>query len=747
MFISPEEQLRQSRLSQANPAPRLDEPLLTNLFPGLRAPVEDPYQPLEDSQNPETIAWYKKETARYSDFVRRQEGFARYKQILKDNWDFEQETPRNSYGGVFISTYHDGRLPLPVQQVRETIDGEARTLLDPHVLDAEGSLSIRTFHPSPDGKIVAYLVAEKGGNKTTLKVKDIATGEESATDIIPDCLYTDVKWEDKGSTSFLYTKKGEGNSSILRRHIMGQSHDNDQTIFTASEKDSSVIFVHAQDEHGNATKTSYLQVRTPEPGGKVSYSLYAKNPDAEDYTKILDNLQEHSVIGENHGKLIVQVFEDAGRGKMVAIDPAQPDKEHWRTIIPEQDEDLMQSAFLHQGKLYVKYLHHLVDEISVYDTQGVHLHDIPLPGECSVTFGKPKTGDTQLPFTISRFDAPDAVYFYDTENNTLEMAAWEKQRAKKQATEVPIISSYMTAISEDGTEIPMRVVHREDVKLDGSAALKLHSYGGYNKVNALVPQFRPNDMAWIQEGGIYALAAVRGGGELGKEWHDAGRKENIYRRADDFAACAKRLAEEQPDGQQYSQSKRIITEGRSAGGMLVLAAAMLYPDDFGGVISHVPRTDLIGFTREPGGVSRQNDLGDSSTREGFDGIMRFSPLHNIRKDVDYPPILISTGENDQQVLPRSSYKFAASMKDIAKNSLCLLHVEPGVGHGNRGQDWPVAKRIEAQAGQLAFAESVIGPINQNRYKEALAARTAGNDNVQGWGSRVNTAGRGQIPGR
>lgn len=671
--------------------------------------VPDPFRPLEDLDADATRKWTAAENARFKTFVANVDDIPEMKRFLKDIWEFPRESIPARYNDKYFSRYYDGKAPQPIYYVRDSLDGEPRVFIDANTLSADGTVAISGFTPSPDGKRVAYLTSEAGSDMQTLHIRDVATGKD-LPDVIENCRFTNILWDRDSSRGFQYTYPADDDMKrfVARHHVIGDAVAKDKLVFELpGVADSFLNGYYLRDQDGNWGPHDFFSGQI---GTNRSNSVYMKRRDSEEPYKLLfdDGKSSLDPIAEINGKIYAVTDRDAPKGKVVAIDPENPAPEHWQTIIPEHSQDVLKSARAHRGRLLVAYSHDTADRIAIHDLGGKHMHDVPLPEQSNVELGRINKDDTTLMMSISGFQSPGAQYKYDLAGNTLKL--WKKSAAKVDLSDAIVERAYAT--SKDGTKVPMTIVRGKNVKLDGTAAVKMYGYGGFN--SALGPSFSFDVYNWVKEGGIYVQTNLRGGGEFGADWYDQGRLANKQNVFDDFAACAEYLIKH-----KYTSPPRLAIKGGSNGGLLTLATALQRPELFGAVISGVPVTDMYRFHKHTYGALWKSDYGDpENSRADFEVSRRYSPLHNVRKGGKYPPILVQTADHDDRVVPSHAFKFAATFHDTAHpDSLCLMRVENKAGHG-AGK--PTEKIIEGLVDIHAFLEQTLGPINQEKYKEAVA---------------------------
>lgn len=693
--------------------------------------IPDPYRPLEDLNSSQTQQWAASEEARFRLFIGDTYEVEARKVELREIYEYPVEQIPMRYGNRYFSYYHDGKSPHGVFRVHDSPEGEARVLLDPNQWDAQGRISIQATFPSPDGRLVAYLTSEAGSDEGILRIRDVATGQDLA-DVIPGCRFTAIVWDRDSSAGFHYTYPVAEvpMRHVVKRHEVGKDVANDLLMFEAPGIPSSYALpIHLRNESGGWSRYEAMQVRS---GPNKAYGLYISERGSGKPLRCLfdDNKTTLMPLGEVNGKIYAGTSQGTSRFRIVAIDPQHPESEHWQTIVPEHPTDVISHARMHQGRLLLTYNHNLSNRLEVFNLEGKHLCHAPIPPHCEISFQHSNPQDTTLYLSVSSYTEASAKYAYDLNQNTLTL--WKASQCKVNLADAVVEQFYAT--SKDGTQIPMTVIRKPGVKLDGTAATKMRGYGGFG--NSLTPGFSLGTYQWVNEGGIQVEAHIRGGGELGWDWYEQARGCNKQKSFDDFIACAEELIR-----RGYTSPERLAITGGSNGGLLTLASALQHPDLFGSVIAEVPVTDMLRFARHTVGNSWKSDYGDpENSQQDFEAVRRYSPLHNIAEGRKYPPILLTTADHDNRVVPSHAYKFAATFAQKADpGSLCLLNVQKDAGHG-MGKS--TEKALEELAQQQLFLEKTIGPISQEKYRESLKTQAVKLPDFTRWaGFKIPSSGQ------
>jgi prolyl oligopeptidase len=667
--------------------------------------VHDHFRPLENIESEEVGDWVDRQNERFQEYI------AGTDEVQKSARDFvekilnrETESIPASYGKFSFSHYHDGASNHAVYQVRPKgkPDDAPRVLIDPNKLDATGKTALSGTFPSPDGKRVAYLLSENGSDAKTLYILDTKTGKNIA-DKIDGFRFGSVTWDKDGKGfHYGYPMNDAHKRSFVKHHTIGEDVKNDKIVFTPDDREMAFAGLFR-------LKTKKNEWISTSIGTDPKNGLYFRKAGTnDDFTKLIDDgVADISPIAEIGDKVYAVTKLDAPKGRLVRFDLNDPAPEKWETVIAEDAEDTLDSAFIHQGKLFVNHSHDTADQLKVHDLDGKFQYDVELPLPLALYgIAQFQPTDKKLVFSISNDQQSGNRYEYDIDKNDFKLI---KQN------DLPVdltdcIVERITATSKDGTKVPMTIIRHPDTKLDGSAAVKLYGYGGFDI--SLNPGFSSGVAHWVKSGGIYARANLRGGGEYGQEWYDQGRCENKQNVYDDLIACAEHLIEE-----KYTSSKRIAIEGGSNGGLLTAATVLQRPDLFGAVISAVPVIDMFRFQLGTYGAAWKSDYGDPDVKKDFETAAAYSPLHNVKKDAKYPPTLIKTGDHDDRVLPWHAYKWAATMQSESDaDNQILLRVSKNTGHGaGKSQEDSLIEIGETHA----FLEKALGPINQEEYKASL----------------------------
>ncbi len=659
--------------------------------------IADPYRPLEDPDSPETRAWVEAEnrvTFQYLASIPQRESI---KQRLTTLWDYEKYSPPELEGGRYFYSYNTGLQNQSVLHSATSVEGPSSVLLDPNTLSADGTVALSGLSVSKDGRLVAYGIAAAGSDWNEWKVRDVATAAD-APDVIKWVKFSGAEWSPDGK-GFYYGRfpepkpgedlKGANYYQKVYYHKLGTSQSDDQLVWEDPIHKEWRAMPRVTDDG------KYL-ILTLEKGTDAKYRVLYRPLDQPDIQPIhlVGNFEAEYDFIDNDGPVFwFKTNKDAPRGRVVAIDIREPDPKRWRELVPHA-ADTLEYANVVGDRLFAVYLKDARTAVRVFDLNGKHLQDVELPGiGTAVGFGG-RRSDRETFYSFTSFTTPSTVYRYDVEKGT--STVWKRPKVAFDPADYETHQVFYT--SKDGTRIPMFLSHKKGLKRDGTAPTLLYGYGGFNI--PLKPAFSPAVLAWMEMGGLYAVPSLRGGGEYGEQWHQAGtrlRKQNVF---DDFIAAAEWLI-----ANNYTTTPHLAISGGSNGGLLVGACLTQRPDLFGAALPAVGVLDMLRFHRFTIGWAWIDDYGSSDDPDEFRALLAYSPLHNVRPGTCYPPTLITTADHDDRVVPAHSFKFAAALQAAQScDRPVLIRIETRAGHG-AGK--PTSKLIEEAADRWSFLVKTI----------------------------------------
>jgi prolyl oligopeptidase len=655
--------------------------------------VPDPYRWLENVDSPRTQAWVRAEgdlTRTYLDAVP-QRGAIKdaYRKLL----DYEKIGAPFREGKRWFFSRNSGLQNQSVLYVRDGERAPARVFLDPNTLAADGTIALAGESFTTDGRSMAYATESSGSDWQTWHVRDVASGKDLA-DRLEWCKFSGATWVgDRGFYYSRYDKPSAANTTLvtlglqkLYFHALGTPQSADPLVFTASAPDVFVGTDKTEDDR-------YVFLTTSKGSGS---SLAWKHPDERAFRPLfgLEPDVQYNVVGDDGTKLYLQTNAQAPRSRLVWVDVTDP-RRALHDIVP-QSADALEGVSLIGDRFYLSYLHDAHSLIRVTDLRGTPAGTIALPGIGSGGLPGAHRADRIAYYGFASFTYPTTIYRYDTRTG----ASTVYQKPKIAFDRSPYVTELDFATSKDGTQVPVFVTHRKNMPLDGSTPTIVHGYGGFD-INQ-TPGFHPGVALWLRMGGAYAEVVLRGGGEYGEAWHDAGRLANKQHVFDDFIAASQMLID-----RKITSTPKLAANGGSNGGLLVGAAITQRPDLYGAAIPEVGVLDMLRFQKWTVGNAWVPEYGSAdASPEQFKWLYAYSPDDNVKDGTAYPPTLVMTSDHDDRVYPAHSFKFAAALQHAQSGDApVLLRVEAKGGHGG-GR--PTDKIIDDEADRYAFLVKTLG---------------------------------------
>ncbi len=663
--------------------------------------VADPYRWLENPDSPETKAWVEAQNQVTFSYL---QGIPKRELLqarLMELWNYEKYGMPFKRGDRYFYSKNDGLQNQNVLYKIETLTSEPFVLLDPNTLSTDGTVALSGISISDDGGKLAYGLSKSGSDWQEWRVRDVVTGKD-LDDRLEWVKFSSANWTKDGA-GFFYSRYDAPDEKTkleavnyyqkLYYHRIGQPQSEDVLIYERPDQKEWGF-------SGDVTEDGRYLIITVWKGSDRKNLIFYKDlstPDAKVVELISQWEADYTVIesDNSNGELFwVKTDLEAPRGRVVAIDLARPEKVNWKTVIAQTAETLGNVGLLN-NQFVAAYLKDAHSQVKIYELNGLLVRSVKLPGLGSVGGFGGKRSDTETFFSFTSFTEPNTIYRYNV--ITDESSVFRKPNVKYNASDYETKQVFYT--SKDGTKVPMFITYKKGLKLDGQNPTLLYAYGGFNV--SLTPFFSVSNLAWLEMGGVYAIANLRGGGEYGQAWHEAGmklKKQNVF---DDFIAAAQWLIAE-----KYTSSPKLAIEGGSNGGLLVGACMTQRPDLFGAALPAVGVMDMLRFHKFTIGWAWQGEYGDVEKSEPeFKALYAYSPLHNLKSGTRYPATMVTTADHDDRVVPAHSFKFAAALQKAHKgDNPVLIRIATKAGHG-AGK--PTAKVIEEAADKWAFLFKVL----------------------------------------
>jgi len=662
--------------------------------------ITDDYRWLEDIESQPTQEWISAQSKFTQEYLEKLPGRDKLQERLRQLWNFDKyDAPVQKQGRLFY-THNNGLQNQPVLFWQEGYAGKPIELIDPNKLSGDGTLALVGYVPSPDGKFVAYGISAAGSDWMIWNVRNVETGKDTE-DTIEWVKFSWVSWT-KDSSGFFYSRydapvsgeqdfKGTNFHQKLFFHRIGQLQVLDVLIHEDADQKEWGFGGEVTDD-GEFLVISVWKGTHRENG--ILIKELAKLTE-QPQNLLMDFDASYQYLGNDGNRFYFETDFDAPLSRIIAIDRQNPDRKHWKEVIPEGKDAIVASSWV-GNRLFVTRLHDVASQITCYSLDGKIISIPQLPGSGTVTsFIGPSSEDARYAFYLfTNFFTPLEVYRYDLE--TGESVLFKQPRVTFDPKEFFMQQVFYPG--KDGTLIPMFICYKKGLMINGDAPTYLYGYGGFNAPS--LPAFMVSALLWMEIGGIFALANIRGGGEYGKAWHEAGtkaQKQNVF---DDFIAAGEWLI-----ANGYTCTPRLAIGGRSNGGLLVGACLTQRPDLFGAALPIVGVLDMLRFHKFTIGWAWVSDYGSPDNPVDFNYLSAYSPYHHIQDGQAYPPTLICTGDHDDRVFPAHSFKFAARLQTAQAGSApVLIRIDVRAGHG-AGK--PTAKQIEELADQWAFLANAL----------------------------------------
>lgn len=658
-------------------------------------PVADPYRWLEDPATEESRDWtglQNELTRDYLDGETREGILERLRELCAYT---RCSTPLRRGKRLFFWK-NEGLQNQPVLYWRDEASDQVQELLDPNQINTAGIVSVVSIDPSRDGQWLAYSLSQRGSDRQEVRIRNVASGQD-LHEVLQHTKFAGIAWHPDGS-GFYYNRYPDAASvpeadlnyyNAVYWHALDTDQSEDILVYERpDEKD--------YDFWPRITEDGSLLVLTVHLGTDRRNRIYYRHLDVNsapgegEFVRLLDTAKAHYRLIGNEGpdRLLLYTDHDAPKGRVIAIDLNQPEPEHWQTLIAES-EDVLTNVMIAGGRFVAVSLHHAHHRLTVHGLDGSLEHEIQMPTLGSVDELHGLVDDTEIFIGFSSFLFPGRSYRYSLEKRELEIqfAASLDFDADHYVTRQEFFTS------KDGTRVPMFLVHKKDLPVSSETPVLMYGYGGFR--HALTPSFTASLLPWLEQGNIYCLVNLRGGSEYGTEWYQAGtleRKQNVF---DDFIYAGKHLVSE-----GLTSPQKLAIRGGSNGGLLVGACMLQAPELFGAAVCQVPVLDMLRYHRFTIGRYWVTDYGNAEENaEQFEYMIKYSPLHNVKPETHYPPVLITSADHDDRVVPAHAKKFAATLQADNPDNLTLLRVDTDAGHG-RGK--PLSKVMEEMADIYTF---------------------------------------------
>ncbi|MEO0925006.1 MAG: prolyl oligopeptidase family serine peptidase [Cyanobacteria bacterium J06643_13] len=660
--------------------------------------VKDPYRWLEDPDSDATKQWVQAQNEVTNGYLATIPARDRLKQRLTQLWDYEKYGIPFRRGDRYFYFKNDGLQNQSVLYTLKSLDEEGAVLLDPNILSADGTVALAGLSISDDGQWLAYGLSTAGSDWVEYRVREISTGKDTA-DHLQWIKFSGASWT-KDHQGFYYSRYDEPNEQTKLEDVNYYQKLYYHRLGTDQAEDT--LIYHRPDQKewgfsGGVTEDGKYLIISVWLGTDSKNLVFYQNLEQPD-SKVIELINEftasYGVIDNDGDTLWVQTDLEAPRGKVIAINLNQPEPSNWQEIIPEAPETL-ESVGLLNNQFVADYLQDARSQIKIFSLDGSLVREVELPGIGSAGGFGGKRHDTETFYTFTSFTTPPTIYRYDMTTGTSKLF----RRPQIDFNPEDYQTEQVFYPSQDGTKIPMFITYKKGIELDGNNPTYLYAYGGFNI--SLTPSFSISNLVWLEMGGIYAVPNLRGGGEYGEAWHQAGMKDQKQNVFDDFIAAGEWLI-----AQKYTSKSKLAIAGGSNGGLLVGACMTQRPDLFAAAIPAVGVLDMLRFHKFTIGWAWCAEYGSPDDAADFKTLYAYSPLHNLKEGTAYPATMITTADHDDRVVPTHSFKFAAALQAAhTGDNPVLIRIETKAGHG-AGK--PTSKIIEEAADKWGFLMANLG---------------------------------------
>jgi len=659
--------------------------------------IADPYRWLEDANSAETRVWVDSQNAVTQSYLGQIGERAKIKERLTKLWNYERYSVPFKEGGRYFYSRNDGLQNQAVLYTMKSLSDAPRMLLDPNTLAADGTVALASTTISPNGKYLAYGTAASGSDWNELKVRDIDTGKD-LDDHLKWVKFSNTAWTPDGK-GFFYSRYDEPAESAklaginyfqkMYYHVLGTPQSADVLVYERKDEKEWGLT-------GEVTDDGKFLIVTASKGTSPKVRIFFKDlskPDSK-IMPLIDAFEASYNFIDNDGPVFYFTTDNkAPRSRVIAIDTRKPAAADWKQVIGESKETLVGANIVNK-QIVAEYLADARSLVRVTDLKGKQVREVKLPGIGSVGGFGGKRGDTETFYSFAGYTNPTTIYRYDMKSG--KSSVFRQPKVDFDPSQYETRQQFFT--SRDGTKVPMFIVAKNGLKMDGANPTYLYGYGGFNI--SLTPSFSPANLAWMEMGGVFVVANLRGGGEYGEAWHEAGtklQKQNVF---DDFIGAAEWLI-----ANKVTSPAKLAIGGGSNGGLLVGAAMTQRPELFGAAIPQVGVLDMLRFHKFTIGWAWTSDYGSADNADEFKALVKYSPLHNLKKGSCYPATMITTADHDDRVVPAHSFKFAAAAQAAQGGAApILIRIDVKAGHG-AGK--PTTKVIEEVADRWGFLSRAL----------------------------------------
>ena len=665
------------------------DPAVVDTYHGTAVP--DPYRWLEDDRSAETAAWVKAQNEVTFGYLAQIPFRQQIRSRLEQLWNYERYSAPYKRGGWVIFSKNDGLQNHAVTYFQKKLEDTPQVLIDPNTFSKDGTASLSMLSLSPDGRYAAYGISEAGSDWQRFRVRDLTTRRD-LTDELKRIKFSAAAWAGNG---FYYCRYPDPKGSELSEvnqgqqiyfHRIGTPQSQDQLFYEDPAHPKRYFGVETTEDNRwllvtvseGATSTNEVHLRDlKDPKGSLK-PLFTGFAHSYDFIDLLPD-----------GRFLFKTNHQAPKYRLIAVDPQQPQPEQWQVIVPELEAEVLGGITRTGDHLLVQTMRDATARLYAYSLTGARLSEVPLPGLGTVAGPSGKANDPDAFFIYTDYTTPPTVYRYDARTRQTSVFRQPKYAADVSRYE----SEQVFVTSKDGTRVPMILVRRKGLPRDGQRPTLLYGYGGFNI--SVTPSFSPAVFWHVENGGMYAVVNLRGGGEYGEAWHNAGKrllKQNVF---DDCVAAARWLL-----ASGWTSTQHLGLHGRSNGGLLVAAVANQHPELFRVAIPGVGVLDMLRYHKFTVGWGWVPEYGSADEADQFPNLYRLSPLHNLRPGIEYPSTLVMTSDHDDRVVPAHSFKYAARLQEVYQGpNPQLIRIETSAGHG---AGLPTAKQIDQWADFWSF---------------------------------------------